>query len=109
MEAFRSCPDGGFQKSNNERKPDSSLGLTGTHVWRLQEDTTWANPSFQEAKRRLHLNGEGCGARSEKAHPSFPALKFQLQPMGAKPHNVCMCLGSRWPTWSVGGKEKNPS
>lgn len=28
-------------------------------MWRLQEDTTWANPSFQDAKRYLHPNGGG--------------------------------------------------
>lgn len=43
-----------FQKPNNERKPNSSLGLTATGVWRLQEDTTWANPSFQDGRSHQH-------------------------------------------------------
>lgn len=38
--------------------------------------------------------GQGCGAPSEKAHPSVLGHLFQLQRMGgAQPHKVCRCLG----------------
>lgn len=41
-------------------------GLTGSNLWRVQGDTTWTNPSFQDAERYLHCN-EGVELSSPTA------------------------------------------
>ena len=45
---------------------------------RLQEDTAWADRSFQDAERYLHPKGGGAWGLSEEVHPLLQAHLFRF-------------------------------